>query len=357
MQREPTPRFADVSVIVAAYQAAGTIGRALMSIAGQTVKPKEVVVVDDGSTDGTREAAEACAPDMQGIRLKVLRTEDNRGAGAARNRATAESSQPILAFLDADDEWLPAKLKRSLAVFDEGGPVLVAHDYLTSDGERQRHHHCERRFLEGADPFVQLYRKGYIASCSVVARRDAVIAAGGFDEGLRNAQDFDLWLAMLRKPGTRFRVFGEALLRYHATPGGIMSHTWRRLRCGLSIAARYLPDLKHRPGSPYMSLWYRITALHQEAIRAFGAKGEIGNLLVTAAVLPVNLIAVTLRCLAGAEPARGPKAAATISAATTAAPILVATAFLWLWVVAVTGAYIYQFRSFAHPILTLLGLT
>lgn len=106
-----------------------------------------------------------------------------------------------------------------------------------------------------------------------------------------------------------------------------------------------------------MSLWYRVVALHLEAIRAYGAKGKIVNLLVTAAALPVNLIAVTLRCLAGAAPARGPKATATISAATRATPILVATAFLWLWVVAVTGAYIYQFRSFAHPILTLLGLT
>jgi len=355
MRREPVARFANVSVIIGAYQAASTIGRALMSIAGQTAKPREVVVIDDGSTDGTREAAEACAPDMQGIRLKVLRTDDNRGAGAARNRAIAESSQPVLAFLDADDEWLPAKLERSLAVFDEGGPVLIAHDYLTGDGERQRHHHCERRFLEGADPFVQLYRKGYIASCSVVAHRDAVIAAGGFDEGLLNAQDFDLWLAMLRKPGTRFRVFGEALLRYHSTPGGIMSHTWRRLRCGLVIAARYFPDLKHRLGSPYLSLWYRVAALHLEAIRAFGAKGEIGNLLVTAAVVPLNLIAVTLRCLAGATPARGPEEIAR--AASTAAPITLATAFLWLWVVALTGAYLYQFRSYARPILTLVGLT
>ena len=212
MRREVIPRFADVGVIVAAYRAAGTIGRTLMSIAAQTVKPREVVVVDDGSDDGTADAARACASDMNGIELVVLRTEDNHGAGAARNRAIAEARQPVLAFLDADDEWLPVKLERSLAIFDEGDYALVAHDYLTGDGDRAEHHHCERRFLEGADPFVQLYRKGYIASCSVVARRDAVLAASGFDEGLRNAQDFELWLAMLRKPGTRFRVFGEALL-------------------------------------------------------------------------------------------------------------------------------------------------
>jgi teichuronic acid biosynthesis glycosyltransferase TuaG len=351
MPRKASPRFADVSVIVAAYQAAGTIDRALASIAAQTVKPKEVVVVDDGSTDGTREAALAFAPDMQGIVLKVLRTDDNRGAGAARNRAIAESSQPALAFLDADDEWLPAKLERSLAVFDEGSNVLVAHDYLTGDGELAEHHHCERRFREGADPFVQLYRKGYIASCSVVARRDAVLDAGGFDEGLRNAQDFDLWLAMLRNSGTRFRVFGEALLRYRPGPAGIMSHTWRRLRCGLAIAARYFPDLRGRPGSPFMSLWYRVAALHLEAVRAFGAKGEIINLLATAVLLPLQLAAVTLRCLASAAPARG--AVAGVNLSTSAA---LAAAFLWLWVVAVMGAYLWQFRSMAGLILARIGI-
>ncbi|MBI1986336.1 MAG: glycosyltransferase family 2 protein [Rhodospirillales bacterium] len=348
MRRDFTPRFADVSVIIAAYQAAGTIGRTLASIAAQTLKPKEVVVVDDGSTDGTRVATEACAPNMQGIRLKVFRTEDNRGAGAARNRAIAESSQPILAFLDADDEWLPQKLEHSLAVFDEGSLVLVAHDYLTGDGERQRHHNCERRFLEGADPFVQLYRKGYIASCSVVARRDAVITAGGFDEGLRNAQDFDLWLAILKKPGTRFQVFGEALLRYHPGPIGIMSHTRRRLRCGLVIAARYFPDLKRRPGSPYMSLWYRVAALHLEAVCTYGTRGEIVNLLLVAALLPFRLAAVTARCVVGVTPARGD--------GTVAAGMAAKTAILWVWVVAATATYLYQFRDFARPILSLLGL-
>jgi len=350
MRREVAARFADVSVIVAAYRAAGTVGRTLRSIAGQTLRPREVVVVDDGSDDGTADAARACAPDLNGIDLCVFRTEDNRGAGAARNRAIAESRQPLLAFLDADDEWLPEKLERSLAVLDKGDYALVAHDYLTGDGDRAEHHHCERRFREGADPFIGLYRKGFIPSCSVVARRDAVVAAGGFDEGLRNAQDFDLWLAMLKRPGTLFQVFGEPLLRYHPQPGGIMSHTWRRLSCGLVIAVRYFPDLASRPGSPYASLWYRVVALHFEAIRAFGAKGEMVNLLLAAVLLPPRLVTLTLQCLASAVPARA-AAAATLPAR---APLL--AAFLWLWVVAVLGAYLWQFRDMAGQISLRIGI-
>jgi len=339
--------FADVSVIVAAYRAEGTIGRTLRSIAAQTVKPREVVVVDDGSDDGTSEAARAYAADMNGIELRVFRTEKNRGAGAARNRAVAESRHPILAFLDADDEWLPAKMERSLAVLNEGGYLLVAHDYLTGDDERARHHDCKRRFKEGADPFVQLYRKGYIASCSVVTRRDAVLAAGGFDEGLRNAHDFDLWLEMLNVPGTRFTVFGEPLLQYRPQPGGIMSHTRRRLACGVAIALRHFPALESRPGSPYASLWYRVAALHIEAISAFGGRGEIINLLLTAVLLPLRLVVATLQCVAGDAPPRG---------AAKPAAVAPAGALLWLWVAAATAGYLYQFRGLVQPILNALGM-
>jgi glycosyltransferase involved in cell wall biosynthesis len=302
---EFAPEFVDVSVIVAAYQAADTVARTLRSVAGQTLKPREVVVVDDGSTDGTAKAAEAEASGMNGIRLRVFRTDDNQGAGAARNRAVSESTEPWLAFLDADDEWLAEKLERTMSRLEGTDHVLAAHDYLTGEGETARHHECERRFLEAPDPFVGLYRKGYIPSCSVVARRDAVVAAGGFDPELRNAQDFDLWLAMLKQPGTPFLVFGEPLLRYHLTPGGIMSHTKRRLRCGLAIAVRFYPDLKARPGSALASLWFRVTALHLEALSAYGARGNIAKLLLTMGLWPFRLTAATLSCLMSPPAPRG----------------------------------------------------
>ncbi len=366
MARKPAPKFAGVSVIVAAYQAAGTIRRTLRSIARQTLKPREVVVVDDGSTDGTFQAAEAEAPGMGGIDLRVFRTEENLGAGAARNRAIEESAEPILAFLDADDEWLPGKLERSLAVLNDSGAVLVAHDYLTGTGDEARRHDCERRFLDSADPFVGLYRKGYIPSCSVVTRREAVLAAGGFDPGLRNAQDFDLWLALLRKPDTPFLVFGEPLLRYHPQPGGIMSHTERRLQCGMAIARRYYPDLKARPGSALASLWFRIAALHGEAAAAHGRQGNIAGLLFQLGLFPFRLLAVTLQCLF-AEPAPrgsflGRKDQSGDAPMAEPAPPgtnkdNVLNAFLWCWVAAGTVAYVFQFRDFVGPILDILGLS
>ena len=292
---------ADVSVIIPAYRAAATIRRALASVAGQTVKPREAIVVDDGSDDATVDAAKACAGLMEGIALKVF-SQPNRGAGAARNRALGEARATYVAFLDADDEWLATKLERTMAHLVDTENVLVAHDgWIVSDGEETLNA-CARRFREGADPFVQLYRKGYIDTCSVVARRDAVAAVGGFDESLPNAQDFDLWLALLAKPGSPFVVFDEPLVRYYAGDGGIMGHTARRLTCCMEIARRYAPDLRRRPGSPLVSLSYRVLALHMEAIGAYGKRRRFAALARAVLSLPINLIA------AGAWWLRGPAA-------------------------------------------------
>ena len=93
-----------------AYNAERTIVRTLDSIAGQTVKPKEVIIVDDGSTDKTAENAETMRPRMNGVDLIIIRQE-HKGAGAARNRALQEAGSDYVAFLDADDEWLPEKLE------------------------------------------------------------------------------------------------------------------------------------------------------------------------------------------------------------------------------------------------------
>jgi glycosyltransferase involved in cell wall biosynthesis len=297
--------FADVSVIVAAYQASNTIVRALDSIAAQTLKPFEVVVVDDGSFDITFEVAKGHEPYMKGIRLRIFQNNSNKGAGAARNYAIKKSSGRFLAFLDADDEWLPKKLERSMSYLSDSDYCLVAHDYLVGEGDIAVHHHCERRFREGNDAFSALYRKGYIPSCSVIAPRERVIAAGGFDSSLRNAQDFDLWLAMTRDPTATFLVFGEPLLRYHIGEDGIMSHTARRLKCCLIIAQRYMPDLKRRSGLGLFSVWFRVIALHLEAIRAFSRKGLVMQLLRIALALPFSLIKMTFLYFFGSPSPRG----------------------------------------------------
>ena len=230
-------------------------------------------MVDDGSDDETYAAAVAQTDQLNGARLTVIR-QDNKGAGYARNRALEEAGCGYVAFLDADDEWLPEKLEKSLAYLENDDFSFVAHNGWIIDGDRKEINDCARRFAENPNHFSSLYRKGYVDTCTVVARRQSIIDAGGFDIHLLNAQDFDLWLALAARPGARFAVFSDVLSRYHVMPRSNMSHTGRRLECCLKIVRRYMPELKQRKGFGLSSVWYRTLAVHNEAFAAYWRNGS-----------------------------------------------------------------------------------
>ena len=261
-----------VSVIIPAYQAGATIDRALLSVRAQTVLPAEMIVVDDGSWDDTRSKVAALEQELLPIRMTVA-NQPNQGAGAARNRGIALAKGAYVAFLDADDEWLPNKLETSLAKISAGPFVFVAHNGWICEDGRDALNDCAKRFRDGTGSFSSLYRKGYIDTCTVLARRDDILRVGGFDEDLPNAQDFDLWLALSALPGAQFLVFDEVLSRYHVIPGSIMSHTERRLKCCLTIAERYMPELKKQPGLALLSVAYRVAAVHMEAASTYIQQG------------------------------------------------------------------------------------
>jgi teichuronic acid biosynthesis glycosyltransferase TuaG len=323
---------ADVSVIIPAYRARETIGRALASVAGQTRKPREVVVVDDGSDDGTLEAAEAMAEQMNGIALSV-ESQDNQGAGSARNKALNKATSTYIAFLDADDEWMAEKIERSMTLLTETSHVLVGHDFIRveTNGTEQVIE-CARRFHQARDPFVGLFRQGFIGTSTVVVRRDAVQAVGGFDESLETAQDFDLWLKMLAVKGTTFTIFPEALTRYYVTGGSITSFIARRLACSLMIARR------HAPGLP--NLWLRILAIHYEAITAYCLRGQSFQVLCKTFVLPWNLLTATL----------------TFRSDVAVSPALPgwAVMLVWAWVIGAYGAYVYRFQDLLRAAVNML---
>ncbi|MBF0323904.1 MAG: glycosyltransferase family 2 protein [Alphaproteobacteria bacterium] len=269
---EPAP----ITVIIPAWRAAATIGRTLASIAAQTRPPRRVVVVDDESDDDTLGAARACTAVLAavGSTLTVVR-QAKGGPGAARNRALAEADTPYVAFIDADDEWLPAKLERSLAHIEGTDLVLVSHDFLAEqpDGS-ETYADCTRHFRAAADPFAALFVRAYVATTTVVARRDAVLAAGGFDPTLPAAQDYDLWLAMLGRPGARFLVFPEALTRYRFSPAGITSKVEQRRRCSLAVMARHAPTLRSRGLAGLVCVGKRALVIHYEAACAHRRQGR-----------------------------------------------------------------------------------
>ena len=298
---------APITVVVPAWRARATIGRALASIAAQTVQPAEVIVIDDGSDDGTATAAGDAlkALDLDGRVIEAQR----RGAGSARNRGLGEATHPLVAFLDADDEWLPEKIERTLPYFGDPAIVLVAHDGLIGRGGEHAPPvviEAAKRHSESREPFLTLYRKGHIITSSVVARREALIAVGGFDGALPTAQDFDLWLTLLTPSGHRFIVFDGALVRYHVSPGGITAHTARRLACTLKVALRHAPALRGRGGFLFEHLAFRIAALHKEAFVAWRARGEPLKSVCAVAIAPLSLAVVGSALALGLIPGRCP---------------------------------------------------
>lgn len=312
-----------ISVIIPAWQSSATIGRALASIAAQTMLPHEVVVVDDGSTDGTAQAAEAWRERLLPVVLKVIR-QDNQGAGAARNRAIHEASGAILAFLDADDEWLPEKLATSMAAL--GDHVFVSHDMAVGEIIFD----CARHWRGVADPFLALFKRGFVATSTVVARRDAIIAAGGFEESLRAAQDYDLWLR-LAATGS-FAVFPGALTRYHINPHGITSNVERRRLCSLAVLVRNAPALRGRRGA-----WLAVLA--RTAIIQYEAASAHGNFAKEILRAPLTVLWVLGQVL----PLFGAPQRARVS-----------QAWPFVWLAGATLAYLWQFGDMVGPILSRL---
>lgn len=186
---------ASVTVVVPAYNAATTLGAALASVAGQTVPPSQVLVVDDGSTDATADVARGAS-----LELEVVHTDGPLGPAAARNAGTAKATGDWVAFLDADDVWHPRKLEAQLeAVRRKPGTVIVASDWVrgappTLDGP------VGMRVLR-ADHIVSLNR---FQTSTVLVRTDVLSSVGGFDPTLDGAEDWDLWL--------RASVFGPVVL-------------------------------------------------------------------------------------------------------------------------------------------------
>ncbi len=287
------PGFADVSVIIPAYRAARTIGRALASVAAQSLKPMEAVLVDDGSDDGTAEIAIGLAAEMNGVRLKVIQ-QNNMGPGAARNRALDEARCSWAAFLDADDEWMPEKLDRSMALLAETGADLISHNLeICRDGDVGIID-CARHFQASTNPLVSYFLRGYIATSTVVARRDLLTRVGGFDAGLRSGQDYELWLRIIEQPDIRHHVFAQILTRNHVMDNSISSHISLRRRSAMTILCRHAKIFSQLPAGGIFVSWLRACIIHAQAAAGHMSAGQYGKALWDCLLLPEGLARVIL---------------------------------------------------------------
>jgi teichuronic acid biosynthesis glycosyltransferase TuaG len=288
---EGSASAADVSVIIPAYQAESTIARALDSVLAQTVLPVEVIVIDDGSKDRTRDIVRAYVSGETLCAFRLIE-QKNLGAGAARNRGLLASGSRLVAFLDADDEWLPEKLSRSLATMEATAADLVSHDYLRAEGEALAHIGCAHNFSRRPDPFVDYFLRGYIATSTVVARRQLLLEVGGFDPSLRAGQDYELWLATISRPGIRHHVFAEALTRYHVTPNSITSQVELRRSTSWRTLRRHFRALRGRSRSPRTVAMMRAAIIYLQAAQAYRSAGNSFGALSALLRLPFRVASV-----------------------------------------------------------------
>jgi len=234
-------------VIIPAFNAARTIRRAIDSALAQTMAPAEIVVVDDGSEDNT-----ACLAEVYGDTVRVVR-QPNAGPAAARNHGARLALGDWLAFLDADDAWLPTKLERQLAYIGSPQTGLVAcRTSAYSSGQKIT--------------LASLWEYNHIGMSGVLVRRSAFEEMGGFDEDPRliSAEDYNLWLRM----ATRWEIVAvsEDLFVY-SPEAGSLSHQFERFAMA---AIRNVDQIGgYLAIDPHVLEKKRVTILQENAYKAF----------------------------------------------------------------------------------------
>jgi glycosyltransferase involved in cell wall biosynthesis len=265
-----------ISVVIPTYNSGAYVLDALVSALEQTYPHVEVIVVDDGSTDNTRQLLEPYRDRIAYV------YQSNRGLSGARNAGISHASGDWIAFLDADDVWLPDKLQRQvdrLRDLPEAGLVHTDAAYLLGRTGRLQARPTPTPPFEG-DCHLQLFGGNRIVVSSVIVRREWLERCGVFDESLRQAEDYDCWMRLA--PHIAFAFVPETLVLYRLHDSN-MSKDRRTLR---SFEARVLDkalcndSLAVRLGSRtiqsrYANLWFEVGYVgfdhgeFKEAHRAF----------------------------------------------------------------------------------------
>ncbi|GAB4258166.1 MAG: glycosyltransferase [Deferrisomatales bacterium] len=181
-----------VSVVIPTFDRRELACEAVASVLAQTLGDWELVVVDDGSRDGTAAHLQARFPDP---RVRVVR-QDNRGASAARNRGARETSGPWLAFLDSDDLWTPPKLERQLQALEAhpDHPACYTEEVWFRKGRWANPKKVHAKHSGWI--FPRCLPLCIISPSSILLRREVFDELGGFDESLPACEDYDLWLRL-----------------------------------------------------------------------------------------------------------------------------------------------------------------
>lgn len=232
-----------VSVVVAAYNMAAYLPLAVQSALGQTYQNIEVLVVDDGSTDGTRDLV---GPLLEDRRLKYF-FQRNEGQASAKNRGVREARGQFIAFLDADDIWEREKLEKQIPLFLRSAAVGVVYSRVAYIDETGKDLGIADNELFRGRVSGPLLIRNFIGFGTSVVRAECFERLEGFDESITMGIDYDLWLRLSTQ--YEFDFVDRPLLRYRVWPGQMSGNCKGRYASGIAIMQRFLeqhPDAVDR---------------------------------------------------------------------------------------------------------------
>lgn len=251
-----------VSILVPTYNRRALLLEALDSIAHQSYDDYEVIVIDDGSTDGTAQIFDPPRPKTQ-----YVCQPRNAGPAAARNRGLIEAAGQYVTFLDSDDLWRPDFLQRFLDFFKSNPQLMIAYCRMDNVDQNGNATTGNQRRCYAGKITESLFCSTFIHTPSVMARREILNEAGGFNADLPVVEDYHLWLRLSLKYEFGFIDEALSLRRRH---GGSLS---RHHRCrNLAVRATMLEEFYSNPGA-------------QQSVAPDRAKARLARVFTTAATI------------------------------------------------------------------------
>ena len=208
-----------ISVYLPTKNRLSTLQRAMASVIGQTYTNFELIVVDDASTDGTWEYLRS----IQNDKIKIFRNEVSKGAPFCRNIAIKNAKGRFVTGLDDDDEFLPKRLEVLLDAYDERYAFVFSDYYIQKGNKRYVKKIWKKKHL-----FIgELYRNGNIVGNQVFSAKEKFLDAGLFDEKLKAAQDYDMWVRLIQKEKIAYHL-NVPLMVVHILPNSITNSPNRK---------------------------------------------------------------------------------------------------------------------------------
>ena len=266
-----------LSVIIPAYNSSQYIEETLKSVLSQTSPAYEIIVIDDGSTDNTAEI-------VSRYPVKLIK-KTNEGPSKTRNRGIFESTGNWVAFLDSDDLWHEDKIASIKSIIEKNPNtgMLSTGFFIGNPKDGWQNIASRKLFDPDGSFFRQVYRRSFIATSSVVIKKEVLDKVGGFDSTLLIAEDLDLWLRIALNR-TNYHYLKERLLYYRVHDSSITSNPLNAHGDSEKVFTRYCIEAGFKLFTTRMIVWNLTTSL------SLWRQGKYFLMICCLFKLPVNII-------------------------------------------------------------------